>query len=440
MKKFDVIVIGSGGAGSKIAFTCNSNHMEVAVIDYRPLGGTCANRGCDPKKVLWGAAEPVEISTNLDTYSQPLKLDWNKLIKFKKTFTDPVPQKREKSFNDAGISIFKGKASFTAQNRLMVNGKELEGKYIVIATGAKPKPLDMPGESLVTTSDEFLETSNLPPEIIFIGGGYISFEFAHIASRAGAKVKILHIDDKPLQIFDQDIVGKLLDITREAGIEFIPNSPAKSFSKDGRNIVVHTENRKYSCGMAVHGAGRIPEIDELNLEKGMVEYGKGIKLNKFLQSISNEAVYAAGDCAQTGPPLTPVAGIEAAAVAENIIKGNRVTLDYSVVPSVVFTIPPLASVGLSEKQAKDKNIDYKANFMDISKWYNSRRLGFRHTAFKVIEEKGTGKIIGAHLIYPQSEDIINLFSLAMKNNMPLENIKETIFSYPSNTSDIKYMF
>ncbi len=439
MKNFDVIVIGSGVAGASIAFGCNSKNMKVAIIDYGPLGGTCPNRGCDPKKILWGAAEIVGISSNLDFYDNNLKLNWPELIRFKKTFTDPVPKEREKSFKDAGITIFKGRASFTGKNKVKVGSTELEGKYIVIATGAKPRPLNMPGDNLVTTSDEFMETENLPDEIIFIGGGYISFEFAHIAARAGSKVKILHINDRPLANFDADIVGKLLDATKNAGIEFIPNNPAKAFIKEGDKIIVNTENEKFTCNMAVHGAGRIPEIESLDLDKASIEYDKGIKVNEFMQSISNRSVYAAGDCVLAHPPLTPVATVEAKAVMQNILNGNNIRLDYLIVPSVVFTIPPLASVGLTEKEAKDKNINYKVNFLDVSKWYNSRRLGFDNTAFKIIEEKKSGNIIGAHLFYPQSEDIINLFSLAMQNSIPLEKIKNTIFTYPSNTSDIRYM-
>jgi len=439
MNDFDVIVIGTGTSGSNAAYKCRKAGMNVAVIEQGPLGGTCANRGCDPKKILYGAAQVAEISRALeDVFRFPLEVDWTRLIKFKKTFTDPVSEKRKQSFKDNDIKVFYGTASFEGRTELSVNGKKLSAGRIVIATGSRPGKIGIPGEEYITTSDIFMETERLPGEIVFIGGGYISFEFAHIASRCGARVKILQKDKDPLKKFDRDIVVMLLEASRAAGIEFIPETRPESLEKKNGRIHIKTGNGEYICDMAIHGAGRVPDIEMLKLEKAGIKADHGIKVNSFLQSVSNPSIYAVGDAASIGQPLTPVASLQGKIAAYNIINGNKKTMDYSMVPSVVFTLPPMASVGMTESQAVEKKIKYTKKILDTTGWYNSRRLGFKKTGFKILKD-GSGKIIGASILYPGAEDIIDVLTLAIKTGASREDIMDMAFSYPSFTSDIKYM-
>ena len=439
-KKFDVIVIGSGGSGSNTAYLCRSAGMDVAIIDRSPFGGTCALRGCNPKKVLHGAAHIYELASNVgEVLRGSVDVDWEKLIKFKKTFIEKIPGQREKDFKDNGIEAFKGTASFTGENGLSVNNEKLSAEFIVIAAGSIPRELDFPGAELLTTSDVFMENARLPEEIIFIGGGYISFELAHISARAGAKVRILHRSKYPLKNFDQDLVGMMLVATRKAGIKFIPDREPQRIEKRGEKLFIDCGKENYICDMAVHGAGRVPNTRFLDLEKANVEQDHGVLVNKYLQSISNPNVYAVGDVASIGQPLTPVVSIQGKTAAYNIINGNKKSMDYSLVPSVVFTIPPMGSVGLTEKEAKDKGLDYRINMADSTKWYNSRRLGFKKTGFKIIIEKKTEKIIGAHILAPGVEEVLDFFMLAMKTGTKTSDIKDLIFSYPSSTYDIKSM-
>src|SRR5919108_5242081 len=207
-KNFDLIVIGTGAAASTIAYKCRSAGWEVAIIDSRPFGGTCALRGCDPKKVLVGAAELMDWNNRMigkAISSKGIQIDWPALMRFKRTFTDPVPKNREKGFSDAGIAVFHGWACFVNQTTIKVSGDMLIGRYVVIATGAKPAKLNISGEEYLTTSDQFLELERLPQRIAFVGGGYISFEFAHVSARAGAQAMILS-RHAPLGQFEQDLV------------------------------------------------------------------------------------------------------------------------------------------------------------------------------------------------------------------------------------------
>ncbi|MBI4174231.1 MAG: NAD(P)/FAD-dependent oxidoreductase, partial [Candidatus Aenigmarchaeota archaeon] len=220
MKNYDLIAIGTGSAGSAAAYRCRKAGWKVAVVDNRPFGGTCALRGCDPKKVLVGASEIIDRAETMEKngIKNGIKIEWPEMMKFKRTFTSPVPEKREKGFASAGIDAFHGHAAFAGRNTLRVGGEVLEAKHFLIATGAKPMKLGIAGEEHITISDQFLELDNLPENITFIGGGYISFELAHVAARAGAKVRIVH-RSSPLKKFDPDLVSTLVKASEDAGIE-----------------------------------------------------------------------------------------------------------------------------------------------------------------------------------------------------------------------------
>src|SRR5215469_1147065 len=193
--QFDLVAIGTGAAASAAAYKCRKAGWQVAVVDSQPFGGTCQLRGCDPKKVLVGAGVLIDAMRRMSSKgikSDGAHIDWPKLMRFKRTFTDPAPQRTEDGFRKAGIKTFHGTASFTGPNTLQVGTDLLEAKHVLIATGAKPRRLNIPGEELLTTSDQFLELDSLPTRVVFIGGGYISFEFAHLSARAGSQVTILH--------------------------------------------------------------------------------------------------------------------------------------------------------------------------------------------------------------------------------------------------------
>jgi glutathione reductase (NADPH) len=221
-KKFDLVVIGTGSAASTAAFKCRAAGWSVAVVDFRPFGGTCALRGCDPKKVLVGAASVIDWIRRMESKGvrgDNARIKWLELMRFKRTFTDPVPKQREKSFAEAGIETFHGLARFIGVTTVQVGEDALEGRHVLIATGAKLRRLNIPGEEHLTTSEQFLELDSLPTRILFVGGGYISFEFAHVSVRAGAEVTVLHRSERPLEGFDPDLVQQLVQKTRSLGVD-----------------------------------------------------------------------------------------------------------------------------------------------------------------------------------------------------------------------------
>lgn len=447
-EQFDLIVIGTGAAGSTAAYKCRAAGWQVAIIDSRPYGGTCALRGCDPKKVLVGAAELIDWHRRMGGHgiaAEQVRINWNELMQFKRTFTEPVPQNTENEYKKAGIATFHGRARFLNQNTIQVGDDVLSARFVLIASGAQPRALDIPGADLVTTSEQFLELDQLPSRIVFIGGGYISFEFAHIVVRAGAEVCICHRGGRPLELFEGDLVERLMTASRELGIDVRVNTEVSSIEKvdGGLRVQTVTGNNQESilADLVVHGAGRVPEIDDLDLEKANVQRNKrGVLVNEYLQSISNSAVYAAGDAAASGgPPLTPVATAQGHVVGSNLLQGNHRQPDYTGVPSVVFTIPPLAAVGLREEEASNQGLKFTVNFAETSGWYSSRRTNEKHTGYKVLVEEETGRILGAHLLGSHAEEVINLFGFTMRHNLRGSDLKTMIYAYPTSASDISYM-
>ncbi len=447
-RKFDLVVIGTGSAASAVASRCRSAGWQVAVIDSRPFGGTCALRGCDPKKVLVGAAEAVDWVRRMKgkgIRAEELQIDWQELMRFKRSFTEPVPKNREEGFAKAGIAAFHGRARFVGPTSVQVNDDVLEGRYVVIAAGQKPADLKIHGTEHLTTSERFLDLDELPKRILFIGGGYIAFEFAHVAARAGAQVTIVHRGARPLQQFDPDLVDQIVKSSRELGIDIQLGAEVIGVERSSGQLVVQAspsgQKRTFEANVVVHAAGRVPEIDDMNLDKSGVEWGKrGVNVNEFLQSVSNPAVYAAGDAAASGgPPLTPVASYEGIIVAANLLKGNSQKPNYPGIPTVVFTIPPLAAVGLSESEAGKRGLKFRVKMEMTGGWYASRRVGETHSGFKVLVEKGTDQILGAHLLGTQAEEVINLFAVAMRSGMRATDLKHMLFAYPTHGSNTPYM-
>jgi glutathione reductase (NADPH) len=472
---FDLIVIGTGTAASTAAHECSSEGWKVAIIDSLSFGGTCALRGCDPKKVLVEAAKVIDSAqrhqNNGVLGSDKVHIKWSDLIRFKRTFTEPFPEHREEGYKKAGIVPFHGHARFIGLNAVRVEGEDkgnnnknavLNGKKILVATGAKPMQLNIPGSENITTSDQFLEfgEDHLPDRIAFVGGGYISFEFAHIAARAGAKeVTILHRGKQPLEHFDPDLVNLLVQRSRDIGIDIHLQSAVEKIDKssDGGSYAVHYSNSsivsnnnnnqkkkttRIECDMVVHGAGRIPNVEGLDLAAAGVEHTmQGIKVNDYLQSVSNPSIYAAGDVAASGGlPLTPVATYEGSLVATNLIKGNVLKSNYSGLPSVVFTIPPLASVGMQEKEAKEAGFKFRIRYENTASWSSSRRVGEPCSGFKILIEQDSDRILGAHILGPHAEEVINIFSMAIRLGLTAKELEDSLlYAYPTSTSDVVYM-
>ncbi len=446
---FDLIVIGTGPSASTVAKKAADDNKRVAIIEAREFGGTCALRGCNPKKVYSNAANLIDCVRGAHgklIECDTVKIDLKKLLAFKREFTDPVPAASGHSFQKRGIKTLHGAACFTGPNSVRVGDKELTAKRIFIGVGAHPRPLKIPGGELAIHSDEFFELSELPRRVVFIGGGYISMEFACFAARYGSDVTVLQRGGQVLKPFDPDLVDQLVEYSSQHGIRTLIESEVKSIESgnSGAVVVQYEQSGKpvsFEADLVVHGAGRIPNLEGLNLKAGEIAFSdNGIEVDLHMRSVSNPSVFAGGDCADSGkPPLTPTANEEARIVAKNLfVSEPEHKPDYGVIPQVAFTVPAIAAIGLSQDDAEASH-DVDVRHKDTSTWDSVRKSGQTCAGYKILVDKETDRILGAHLLGPSAEETINLFALAMKHGLTATNMKATLFAYPTFGADIRRM-
>lgn len=449
-KQFDLIVIGTGVASQTLARRCRNAGWTVAVVDGRPFGGTCQLRGCDPKKVMVGVAHIVDTARRLagKGVGGQVHVDWGDLMRFVRSFTDPVPGSTEDSFEKLGIETIHGVARFVGRDAIEVGEQRLRARRIHIAAGARPAPLPIDGDQLLTTSDEFLNLDRLPAEIVFVGSGYIAFELAHIAATAGAEVTMLEMTDRPMAGFDPEMVDLLVERTRGMGIELWLETRVRAVETRSSNghgqLRVRAsrgdESFEIDTDMVVHGAGRVADVDQLDLDAAGIEHdGEGIIVDEHMRSVSNPAIYAAGDVVKGSPMLTPVASFEAEVAAANLLEHDSRRASYPPIPSVVFTLPPLATVGMGEDEARERGLDFEVKSAVTGGWYSSRRLAEETSGYKLLVEKPTGRILGAHLFSSHAAELINLFAMAIRSGITTADISSAIFTYPSPGSDAQAM-
>ncbi|MBQ0767787.1 MAG: NAD(P)/FAD-dependent oxidoreductase [Bizionia sp.] len=445
-KHYNVFVIGSGIAGQTAAKACVRKGLSVAISDNREFGGTCANRGCDPKKVLIQFSALLEYSKRLKGLgiSKLPELDWKAVQDFKSQFVDTVPENTETDLKDLNIDLYHQSPEFVSDKEILVEGKSITADYFVIATGNIPRELSIPGNEFLETSDAILDLEAIPKTASFIGSGYVGMEFATMLAVLGCKVTIFDHNSTALSHFDPFLVEKLQLKMEELGVVFVFNAEVTAIEKLNKYIRLHyTLNEKkhtHKSRNVFNTAGRVPSIGMLNLESANVDYDdSGIIVNAHLQSKTNARVYACGDVSNASLPLTPLSGLQGSIVGKNITDGNVKAFQFPVVPSTVFTQPNIASVGLLEADAITRYKDITVYKGDLSYGFNSKKENASVYAYKILVNKRTETIVGAHLLSAEANETINIFTMAMAQKMTVSEFKRLIFTYPSYSIDLKYM-
>ena len=446
-RRYDMLAIGAGNAGLGAAFVARDAGMSVAVVEKRDVGGTCALRGCVPKKVLVAAAQvlhQISLAPAHHIEVGPVRLDWGKLIARERSFTAGVSESFEVQLEKRGIDLLRGPARFIGPNRVAVNEAVLDAKKIVIATGSKPRPLPLAGAHHLITSEDLLGMSELPESLVFIGGGVIGLEFSHVLARAGCKVTILEATPRLLPAMDEDAVRILHTESERIGIEIATGVDIESIEAVGNRFAVHAmvggQSRRFDGQRVAHGAGRVADLDGLDLEAGGIDHdGAKISTTEYLRSRTNACVYVAGDALWSSPQLSPLATYEGRLAGENIVNGDRTPADYASVPSSIYSVPALAGVGLTEKAARSAGHDMVVKKNDMREWRSARTYAETAAFSKVIIEKTSVRILGAHLVGHGAEEVIHLFAFAMKHGVTAQGLAGTVYGYPTFSSDIKYM-
>jgi glutathione reductase (NADPH) len=446
-RSFDVVILGGGNAGMGVTAATREAGLTVAMIEPDLLGGTCPNRGCMPKKVLVAAAHALDEIERAKAHHIAVgkpNLDWAALIDREKAIIGGIPASLGELMKRRGVEVIRDRGRFTGPNSVAVGGETLEAKHIVIATGSKPRKLPFPGAGLMITSDDVLSERNLPASVVFIGGGVIALEFSHVYARAGAKVTILEVLPRLLDNMDADAVEQLRRATERIGVAIHTGVEVQRVEKvAGRLRVVYVEDgseHSVEVERVVNGAGRVADLDDLDLSAGRVETERGrIALDQYLRSTSNPAVYVCGDAAAVTQQLSPIATYQGRIVGRNIADGPQHVPDYTGIASCVFTVPALASVGLTQAAAEQHGIDLDVRVNDMHEWLSGRTYALSAAWSKVLIDKKTDHIVGAHLLGHAGEELIHIFGLAMKHRITASAIRDFVYAFPTFSADIRSM-
>jgi glutathione reductase (NADPH) len=445
---FDLVVIGAGNAGLGAAGKAREAGWRVAVVERRDVGGTCPLRGCVPKKVLVAASEVLETIARASEHGVRVAaptLDWGALMARKEGFVRGVPEDFERSLARREIALVRGDARFVGPDAVAVGDRVLTAKHVVVATGSEPRPLGVAGEDLTITSDGFLELPSRPERAVFIGGGVISMEFAHVLARAGSEVTVLELGPRVLPQFDAPLVDALVAVGESIGIAHVTNATTRAVERDGDARVVRAEvggaQREFRADVVVNAVGRVASLASLDLAAAGITLERGRpKVSAAMRSTENPRVWFAGDALPGTPQLSPVATWEGQTVGDNLLREDAPrALSYAAIPACVYTLPTLASVGETEASAGAKGLDVEVRDNDMTAWRSSRTYAERSTRARVVLERGTDRVVGAAVLGHAAGEIIHVFALAIAHGIPAGALRAPTFAYPTFSSDVRYM-
>jgi pyruvate/2-oxoglutarate dehydrogenase complex dihydrolipoamide dehydrogenase (E3) component len=361
-------------------------------------------------------------------------LDWSKVVSRMDKIVSKFAGGKKPYLNDLGVDLIMGEAQFASPDSIRVGDKEFTAERFLIGTGSVPFLPPIEGIEHALTSQDMFHIKELPKSLVIIGGGYIGLEFAHIFSNAGVHVTILQRGDRLLKTEDSESSIMIQEISEKRGIKVKINADVKRIEKTNNELTVQfntdTDSDEVRGEMVLAATGIKPDVEGLGLDAAGIEYSnRGIKVNEFLQTQA-ERIYAAGDSVG-GINITPVAAYEAKVAIRNAFRGNHQKVDYTVVPHSVFTLPPVASVGLTEEVAKDQGIDYDVNRVPFSHNGTAIILGEEEGYAKILTDKVSGRIIGAHIVGAHADEMIHEIAIAMKGKLTLQDLSEVIQVHPT---------
>lgn len=442
MKEFDTIIIGSGPGGMAVAEKLASS-QKVLIIEQAEWGGTCPNRGCDPKKMMSSVVATYLQAKRYakDGITDVADLNWGDLMTFKKSYTDRVPSGMKAGLEAAGATTLSGQAHFVDPHTIEVNGETYRGEHVVIATGGKPAVLPIPGKEYLSTSDDFLDLAALPATIGFIGGGVISLELASIASAAGAKVHIFQRDQTLLPMVPKRINDLLVQALEVRDVMFHFDTEVASVVKTVNGLSANTNNGTVEVDMLISAIGRPAAIDELALQAGDIAFDRhGVVVNDHLQT-NHPNVYALGDVVSAKrPKLTSLAQLEGNYVADQILGVSDEPLAEPVVPFTIFANPQVGQVGMTVAEAQKQPERYTITETPVGSWYNYMKNHDDDATVVTIVDQTTGLLVGAAMIAFEVAAMMNLFGRIIEHKQTKAQVAASLNVYPSVASDLPYLY
>ncbi len=443
---FDLIVIGGGSGGLAVAEKASALGKRVAIIESHRIGGTCVNNGCVPKKVMWYAAHLAHAVDDASGFGVPAsrgKTNWQRLVTGRDQYISNINQHWSGYVEDSGIEYISGYATFVDASTVEVNGDYYGADHIVIATGSQPIVPPVPGAELGITSDGFFKLEALPDRVAIIGGGYIGVELSGMLKALGSDVTIVALEDRIMELFDPMVSDVLEAEMRNQGIDVQTGFQVTALSKSFTGVSLSSKQGKTLAGYdkVIWAVGRRPNTQNLRLELAGVEVlPNGVVTVDEYENTNVKGIYAIGDI--TGKTaLTPVAIAAGRKLAERLFDQQTDSkVDYENIPSVVFSHPPIATVGITEDAARER-------FGDAVTVYESEFTPMRYalsehgstTAMKLVCVGTEEKVVGVHIIGDNADEMLQGFAVAVKMGATKADFDNTIAIHPSSAEELVTM-
>jgi len=445
-KQFDFLVIGAGSGGIAAARRASEYGVSCAVIEHSRLGGTCVNVGCVPKKVMWTTSRIAEVLEDAPDYGFSIVrngFDWATIKKSRDDYIARLNRIYQANLENSNVTILTGSARFASPDTLQVGDEVFRAPHILIATGSKPVVPNIPGSQYAITSDGFFEMENLPQKAVITGAGYIATEFAGMLHGLGSKVTMVLRKDQLLRGFDSSLSNVVMSEMHSSGVRFVTNSGVSNIDKKAEKLQLHLNSGEVidQVDQFIIAIGRSPNTEGLDIEKaGIALSAQGyVETDKF-QNTSAQGIYAVGDV--TGrAALTPVAIAAGRHLADRLFGSKpNAFLEYDNIATVIFSHPPIATVGLSEQQARSEYVEsiriYSSEFKNMYYQVTKRSSP---TLLKLITVGDDEKIVGCHIVGDYADEIIQGFAVAVKMGATKQDFDNTVAIHPTVAEELVTM-
>ena len=441
---FDLLVIGGGSGGLAVAEKAAQFGKKVAIIESSKMGGTCVNNGCVPKKVMWYAANIAHAMHDAPDFGIPVTtgdIDWNKLVTGREEYINNINQFWNGYVQDLNIEHIKGFAEFSGHKTVTVNGEFYSADHIVIATGTTPVIPNLPGAELGITSDGFFELQQKPRRVAVIGSGYIGVELAGVLKALGSDVTMVIRGQRILSSFDPMLSDILQKEMLKQGINLQHNFPISNLSEDENGINIHSPDAQLaSFDIVIWAVGRRANTENLNLEASSIDVHENgmIPVDEF-ENTNVEGIYAIGDI-NGQLQLTPVAIATGRKLAARLFDNQpELKMDYTNVPSVVFSHPPIATIGLTEQEAMEKHSCVSIYQSDFTPMRYALSKEGTVTGMKLICADEDEKVVGIHIIGDSADEMMQGFAVAVKMGATKADFDNTVAIHPGSAEELVTM-
>ena len=447
MREYDIIAIGGGSGGIATMNRAGEHGAKAAVIEEKKLGGTCVNLGCVPKKIMWYGAQIAEsfhhYGPDYGFTSSDVQFDFTKLRQNREAYIDRARSSYDGSFKRNGVDLIEGRAHFVDSHTVSVNGELIRAKHIVIATGARPSIPTIPGAELGGSSDDVFAWEQLPESVAILGAGYIAVELAGVLHALGVKTDLFVRRDRPLRSFDSYIVEGLVNEMEKTGLPLHTHKVPVKLEETDQGITIHFEDgSSHTASQVIWATGRRPNVDGLELEKAGVTLNERgfIQVDEYQNTVV-DGIYALGDV--TGEKeLTPVAIKAGRTLSERLFNGKTsAKMDYTTIPTVVFSHPAIGTVGLTEEEAiKEYGQEhikvYKSSFASMYSAVTNHR---QESRFKLITAGADEKVVGLHGLGYGVDEMIQGFAVAIKMGATKADFDATVAIHPTASEEFVTM-